>query len=64
MNAETGMLPVLAGYKIAESPVSWIGRKEDMGKSKFRLFGVGSNYIKAILYAYSFLRRIKKGRAA
>ena len=57
INAETGILPILAGYHIAEVPVSWTGRKKDMGKSKFRLFKVGSGYVKVITYAYSFLKQ-------
>jgi len=57
INAETGMLPILAGYRIAEVPVSWIGRKKDMGRSKFRLFKVGWGYVKVILYAHDFLKQ-------
>lgn len=61
MNAETGILPILAGYRVAEVPVSWIGRDEKMGKSKFRLFKVGLGYVKVILYARDFLNK-KKNR--
>jgi len=60
INAETGMLPILAGYKILEAPVSWIGRKEGMGRSKFRLFNVGLGYAKVILYGRDFLKKKEK----
>jgi glycosyltransferase involved in cell wall biosynthesis len=48
INAETGIFPIVAGYNIAEVPVSWIQRRAGMGKSKFRLFKVGRSYIKVI----------------
>ncbi len=48
INAETGIFPIVAGYNIAEVPVSWIQRGAGMGKSKFRLFKVGLSYIKVI----------------
>ena len=54
MNAETGILPILAGYNISEVPVSWIGRSEDMGKSKFKLFKVGLGYVNVIFYSIYF----------
>ncbi len=56
LNAETGILPILSGYKICEVPVSWIGRDGQMGRSKFKLFKVGLGYIKVIPYALSFNR--------
>ncbi|MFA6282023.1 MAG: hypothetical protein WCY05_05965 [Candidatus Omnitrophota bacterium] len=55
MNAETGILPILAGYDIKEAPVSWIGRTATMGSSKFRLFKSGLNYINVIAYSYWFI---------
>jgi len=57
INAETGILPILSGYKICEVPVSWIGRDEGQGKSKFKLFKVGLGYIKVIPYALSFRKK-------
>ena len=57
INAETGILPILSGYKICEVPVSWIGRNKEMGKSKFKLFKVGWSYIKVIPYAWSFWKK-------
>lgn len=51
INAETGILPIIHGYRIHEVPVSWIGRSANMGHSKFRLFSIGWVYIKVIPYA-------------
>ena len=61
INAETGLLPILAGYNVVEVPVVWIGRSEDMGKSKFKLFKVGLGYINVILYAVNFVSKVRKG---
>ncbi|MFA5271093.1 MAG: glycosyltransferase family 2 protein [Candidatus Omnitrophota bacterium] len=55
MNAETGILPIIAGYNIKEAPVSWVGRTQDMGASKFRLFKSGLNYINVIFHSYGFI---------
>lgn len=54
INAETGILPILSGYKVCEVPVSWIGRSKGEGKSKFKLLKVGWGYIKVIPYAFTF----------
>ena len=54
INAETGVLPVLAGYDIAEVPISYSGRTRGMGKTKFSLFAQGWGYIKTIYYAFLF----------
>ncbi len=51
MNAETGILPIIFGYKVGEVPVAWINRSPEMGKSKFKLFKVGWGYIEAMRYA-------------
>jgi len=59
INAETGILPILSGCKVCEVPVSWIGRDETQGTSKFKLFKVGLGYIKVIPYAWSFRKKIK-----
>ena len=61
INAETGLLPILAGYKVCEVPASWIGRNEGQGKSKFKLFKVGVGYVKVIPYAWKFLRTRRGG---
>jgi dolichol-phosphate mannosyltransferase len=44
VNAETGLQPLLMGYKIKEVPISWINRTPDMGTSSFRLVRVGGGY--------------------
>lgn len=44
INAETGILPVVKGYKIAEVPVSWIQRYFD--KSDFKVFKLAPSYLK------------------
>lgn len=59
MNAETGILPIVAGYRVAEVPVYWIGRSAHMGRSKFRLFKVGRSYIRVISYAWNFIHNKK-----
>lgn len=60
MNAETGLLPILAGYRIEEVPVFWVGRNSEMGESKFRTFKFGGSYIRTIFYAWRFLCIRKK----
>ena len=59
LNAETGILPILSGYKVCEVPAAWIGRTGDMGGSKFKLFKVGWGYVKVIPYAWSVKRKLK-----
>ena len=56
MNAETGLLPILAGYRIKEVPITWVGRTNRMGKSKFHIAKVGGSYIGVIALARKFLR--------
>ena len=58
LNAETGLLPILRGYKIGEVPVSWVGRQRGMGRSKFSLIRFGWGYIGVIFYAWQFRRKI------
>jgi dolichol-phosphate mannosyltransferase len=43
-NAETGLQPLLLGYKVGQVPISWVGRTPGMGASSFRLRGAGSGY--------------------
>ena len=43
-NAETGLQPILLGYKVEEVPISWINRSVDMGFSSFNLLNTGPNY--------------------
>jgi dolichol-phosphate mannosyltransferase len=56
MNAETGLLPILAGYKVVEVPVVWVNRNPQMGKSKFGLLKQGGGYIHVIFDALRFSR--------
>lgn len=44
VNAETGLQPILMGYSVKETPISWINRTPDMGISSFRLVKVGGGY--------------------
>lgn len=48
-NAETGLQPLLLGYKVEEVPISWINRSVDMGFSSFNLLRTGPNYLKVFL---------------
>ena len=48
-NVETGLKPILAGYKIKEVPVSWINRTIEMGSSSFRILRVAPNYFLELL---------------
>lgn len=47
-NAETGLQPLLLGYKVEEVPISWINRSVDMGISSFNLSQTGPNYFKVL----------------
>ncbi len=49
VNAETGLQPLLLGYRVAEVPISWINRSPGMGASSFRLVHVGSGYWRVLL---------------
>jgi SAM-dependent methyltransferase len=44
VNAETGLQPILMGYKVEQVPISWINRTPGMGTSSFRLLQVGGGY--------------------
>jgi dolichol-phosphate mannosyltransferase len=48
-NAETGLKPMLAGYKIKEVPISWINRTTGMGQSSFRVVNVAPHYFSALV---------------
>jgi dolichol-phosphate mannosyltransferase len=54
MNAETGLLPILYGYRIVEVPVVWVDRSPQMGHSKFGLLKHGGGYIQVIFHALRF----------
>lgn len=57
INAEIGALPIIAGYHIAEVPISWVGRTCQRGKSKFRMRREAWGYIKVILFIFGLLLR-------
>ncbi len=56
-NAETGLKPILLGYKAEEVPISWINRSIDMGFSSFNLVNTGPNYI--IVFFKLFWRQFR-----
>jgi SAM-dependent methyltransferase len=47
-NVETGLKPLLAGFRIVEVPVSWINRTAEMGSSSFRLAHLAPSYFSAL----------------
>ena len=69
VNAETGLQPLLMGYSVCETPVSWINRTSDMGVSSFRLAKVGSSYWRVLRrltwqtrFGFRQLKRRKESR--
>jgi hypothetical protein len=56
VNAETGLQPLLMGYRIAEVPISWVNRDVAMGTSSFHLMNVGGGY-------WRVLRRLLQRKA-
>ena len=49
VNAETGLQPLLLGYRVKQVPISWINRTPSMGTSSFRLASVGGGYGKVLV---------------
>jgi len=49
VNAETGLQPLILGYRVKEVPISWINRSPGMGSSSFRLVRVGGGYWRVLL---------------
>jgi hypothetical protein len=49
VNAETGLQPLLLGYRVKQVPISWINRTPGMGTSTFRLVRVGGGYWKVLV---------------
>jgi SAM-dependent methyltransferase len=47
-NAETGLKPLLMGYRVREIPISWINRTPEMGKSSFSLVKNGLGYAQVL----------------
>lgn len=64
INAETGLLPKLMGFKVTEVPISWINRTPDMGVSSFKLFRVGGGYGQVLrkLWIKKITGRLPKAR--
>lgn len=58
-NAETGLQPILLGYKVKEVPISWINRSVDMGFSSFNLLNTGPNYF-VVLFRLIFRKWMGK----
>ena len=58
MNAEIGLQLLVAGYRVKEVPVSWIGRGVSMGTSSFHLSKAGGGYWRVLRrsLAETFLR--------
>ncbi|MCW3091606.1 MAG: glycosyltransferase [Ferruginibacter sp.] len=52
INAETGLIPLLMGYKVLEVPISWINRTPEMGVSSFKLIKVGGGYWQVLRRAW------------
>ncbi|MGL5063907.1 MAG: glycosyltransferase family 2 protein, partial [Microcoleus sp.] len=48
INAETGLQPLVKGFRVKEVPISWIDRTPDMGVSSFRLVRVGGGYVQVL----------------
>ena len=61
VNAETGLQPLIMGYRVAEVPISWINRAPDMGASSFRLMRVGGGYWRVLRRLW---RRVNLGGGA
>jgi hypothetical protein len=47
-NAETGLKPILMGYKVQLVPISWVNRTPDMGTSSFSLLKNGLGYARVL----------------
>lgn len=60
-NLETGLKPLLAGYRVKEVPCSWMDRTVDMGTSSFHLRRVGLDYARTL---YRIWRTDRSQRSA
>ncbi|MGB7293531.1 MAG: bifunctional class I SAM-dependent methyltransferase/glycosyltransferase family 2 protein [Thermodesulfobacteriota bacterium] len=49
VNAETGLQPLLMGYKVKEVPISWINRTREMGVSSFSLTKAAVGYSQVLI---------------
>jgi hypothetical protein len=61
INAETGIYPILCGYKIAEVPVSWFQRYFD--KSDFKVFTLAPSYLR-VAYKAMKMRYSEKPKSS
>ena len=52
VNAETGLQPLLMGYKTQAVPISWINRMPDMGMSSFDLAHAGGGYCQVLFHLW------------
>jgi SAM-dependent methyltransferase len=59
-NVETGLKPLLAGWRIKEVPISWINRTAEMGNSSFRIVNVAPNYFRALMRMVAGVMRARK----
>jgi len=58
-NVETGLTPIMLGYRVAEVPISWVNRDVEMGVSTFKIFKAGPGYFKILM---RFLRYRMTGK--
>lgn len=63
-NAETGLVPIVAGHDIREVPISWIDRTAEMGASDFRILRFAPSYLRALLDVMRAARRRRSRQAA
>ncbi len=63
INAETGMLPFVKGYRVGEDPISWISRTPEMGVSSFKLMKVGGGYWKVLINVWKSVRESRVSEA-
>src|SRR5260370_32745063 len=70
-NAETGLKPILMGYRFKSVPISWINRTADQGQSSFSLLKNGVGYAKVLAslalrtcFVFRTLSRAKSGEAS
>jgi dolichol-phosphate mannosyltransferase len=61
VNAETGLQPLLGGWRFLEVPISWVGRTSDQGTSSFRLARVGRGYARVLWHLW-LARALRGGR--
>ncbi|MBV9010333.1 MAG: glycosyltransferase [Verrucomicrobia bacterium] len=55
-NAETGLEPLVLGYRVEQVPISWINRGAGMGSSSFHLASAGGGYWQVLLGLWLYQR--------